>query len=230
MRTSINSDFLTELQLVALDILLKDGEWHDRKDIHKKIGFKKFSYSIISERIIKPLEKKGIVEQEERPGTKKKFIRIKRDLDEQSLNEFHLLVEYSSNNVVMKYRKKDAERANLFLEMRNRSIKKLSELEEIQEKKEHTKEAEYWAKRNQKMDSDSWRKLVDVEKLIYETLKPGCKDCCKTGKCREANCYPLKKPGLAFKIAVLLNPKLRDEIIQKERNEAISAGMFTIPH
>ncbi|GAB6265519.1 MAG: hypothetical protein STSR0001_09640 [Methanothrix sp.] len=80
MRTSIDSDLLTRQQLEAL-FILNDGEWYDRKDIHKKMGFKKFDYSIISERIIKPLEVKGIIEQEGREGTRRLFARIKKDID-----------------------------------------------------------------------------------------------------------------------------------------------------
>jgi len=135
MRTYIDCDLLTGQQLEALCIL-QDGEWHARRYIHNNMGSKKFHYNNISERIIKPLDAKGIVEQEERPDNegsrrKKKFVRIKKDLDGQSLHDLHLLIVFSANYLVVKYGKKSPERANLFLTIRNESIKKCDELEKL---------------------------------------------------------------------------------------------------
>ena len=216
MRTSIDS-YLTGQQLEAL-FILRDGEWHDRKYIHSKIGFKKFNYSIISERIIKPLEANGIIEQEERPGTKKKFVRIRKDHDTQTLYKIHSLITHSANDQVMKYRHKNAERAKFFLTIRDESIKKLDELEKLEEEEE----TEYWAQRMQAMDSENWRELIRLQKLIYDELKTRCKPCCKNNGLHEADCYLLKKPGAAFMIASMLNKDLIDEILQEERNAATS--------
>lgn len=216
MRTSIDS-YLTGQQLEAL-FILRDGEWHDRKYIHSKIGFKKFNYSIISERIIKPLEANGIIEQEERPGTKKKFVRIRKDHDTQTLYKIHSLITHSANDQVMKYQHKNAERAKFFLTIRDESIKKLDELEKLEEEEE----TEYWAQRMQAMDSENWRELIRLQKLIYDELKTRCKPCCKNNGLHEADCYLLKKPGAAFMIASMLNKDLIDEILQEERNAATS--------
>jgi hypothetical protein len=205
---------LTDQQLECLWVL-NDGNWHDHREIGMHI--KKFIPSNLSGRIIGPLEKRGLIEQEERPikdGSRKmkKFVRVRKDLGKQSLHDLHLLIEYSANDLLMRYRKKDPERKNFFSTMRDESIKKLSELKKLEEKKQQREEAEYWAKRLQKMDAESWQKLVAVEKEIYEELKLGCRDCCERGYCRQTDCYPLKKPGVAFIIASKLNKDLCEDI------------------
>ena len=220
MRTSLDS-YLTGQQLEAL-FILRDGEWHDRRYIHSKIGFKKFNYSIISERIIKPLETKGIIEQEERPGTMKKFVRIRKDHDTQTLYKIHSLIMHSANDQVMKYRHKNAEQAKFFLAIRDESIKKLDELEKLGEEENRKEETKYWAQQMQAMDSENWRELIRLQKLIYDELKTRCKPCCKINGLREADCHLLKKPGAAFMIASMLNKDLVDKILREERNEATS--------
>ena len=216
---------LTDQQLECLWVL-NDGNWHDHRNIgmHSKI----FIPSNITGRIIRPLENRGIVEQEDRPikeGSRKpkKFVRIRQDADARNL---HLLIEYSANDLVLKYRKKQPEKADFFLKMRDESIRKFVELEKLEEERQQKEDAEYWAQRLQRMDSDSWRKLVAQEKIVYEALKPGCKNCCKTGNCRTADCYPMKKPGAAFRIAYMLNPALVSEIRQQHRNNVIASGQF----
>ncbi|GEM_PF-3008134 len=85
VRTLDDIDLLTTQQLEFL-CAISDGEWHDRKFIREKMGMKKLIPSILSERIIKPLEAKGIIEQEERPvkeGSKKmkKCARIRKEIN-----------------------------------------------------------------------------------------------------------------------------------------------------
>lgn len=85
MRTLDDIDLLTAQQLEFL-CAISDGGWYDRKSIRKKMGMKKLIPSILSERVIKPLEAKGIIEQEERPlkdGSRKmkKVTRIREDID-----------------------------------------------------------------------------------------------------------------------------------------------------
>jgi hypothetical protein len=177
MRTPIDIDLLTGQQLEALHIL-HDGEWRDRKYIHNKMKFKKFAYSIISERIIKPLEAKGIVEQEDRPTEdgarrEKKVVRIKKDIDEHTL---HSLIDYSANDLVMKYRKKSAERANFFLTMRNESIKKLLDIEKLEEERRQRSKEEYWKNKESSIPySESWPKLIAVAKAIADRFENALK-------------------------------------------------------
>ena len=167
MRMSINSDLLTEQQIKALSFL-HDGKWHDRKYIHNKMGFKKYDYSIISERIIKPLVSRGIVEQEERPGTKKKFARIRKDLDKQSL----LLIEYSAVKLVMKYRGKNREKVKFFSEIKRKSIKKLAELEKLEEERRQRLKDEYWKNKESSIPySESWPKLIAAAKIIADRFE-----------------------------------------------------------
>jgi len=77
---------LTDYQIECLCLLL-DGEWHDRDEIRQKLQFKLISSkSNITNRIINPLKKRGLIEQENRPikdGFKKmkSFTRIKTDID-----------------------------------------------------------------------------------------------------------------------------------------------------
>jgi hypothetical protein len=229
MQTTVPDRLAPGLTYKQLECLwfLNDGNWHDHKNIGMHI--KEFISSNITGRINSPLENRGIVEQEERPekeGSRKKknFVRIRQDVDAWNL---HLLIEYSANDLILKYnRKKQPEKADFFLKMRNESIKKLDELDKQEEESQQNEESEYWAQRLQRMDSDSWRKLVAQEKIVYEALKPGCKDCCKTGYCRTADCYPMKKPGAAFRIACMLNPALVSEIRQQHRDNVIASGQF----
>ena len=220
MRMSIDCDLLTGQQLEALSFL-RDEEWHDRKYIHNKMGFKKYDYSIISERIIKPLEAKGIVEQEERPGTRKKFVRIRKDLDEQSLHELHLLIEYSANKLVMKYKGKNSEQAKFFLGIRDESIKKLRDLEKLEEEHRQRLKEEYWKNRASSIPySESWPKLIDAAKLIADrfekTMKP------LDGIPSRPHQLTFERimeeiPHNAFLAAVDANPELFKNIMQEAR-------------
>lgn len=79
---------ITDQQLECLCVLA-DGEWRDRREIQKNLNLK-YIKSNISSRIISPLVKMRIIEQEERPlkegsRKKKKVVRIRtapRDINE----------------------------------------------------------------------------------------------------------------------------------------------------
>jgi hypothetical protein len=249
MRTPIDIDLLTGQQLEALHIL-NDGEWRDRTYIHNKIGFKKFDYSIISERIIKPLEAKGIVEQEGRPTEdgarrEKKFVRIKSDVDPR---QFHELIRQSALFMINKYRvqkkrsmeqkknlkrgvKKDA--ADIYEKMYYESARELLKLEKLEEERQQEEESEdeneYWARRFQIYHSEPWHKLLEAERIVYNTLKPRCKRCREAHDICKDDCYPLKRPGVSFTIATMLNKELCDEIDQRQRDEAIAHGVQYVP-
>jgi hypothetical protein len=216
---------LTDKQVECLYVLM-DGNWHERGEISRLI--KNYIPANISGRIIKPLEREGIVEQEERPireGSKKlkKFVRINKDYDEHRL---HLLIEYSANDLVLKYsKKKKKERADLFLKIRNESIEKLDKLEQLEEKLKQNDEAEYWNEWCREMDFEPWRALTKSHKLVYDILRPSCKKCCEIRGCPEKDCYPLKKPGISFIIASAMNPQLVSEIMQEQKDKALSMGL-----
>lgn len=176
VRMSANSGLLTEQQLNAL-LILQDGEWHDRRDIHSKLRFKKYNYSIISERIIKPFEEIGLIEQEERPKTKKKFVRIRTDLGDQGLQELYSLMMFSASELVLKYRKKDKERADFFHAVVSQSDKKLGELEKLEEERRQRSKEEFWRNKESSIPySESWPKLIAMAKAIADhfenALKP----------------------------------------------------------
>lgn len=175
VQMSANGDLLTEQQLNAL-LILQDGEWHDRRDIHSKLRFKKYNYSIISERIIKPLEEIGLIEQEERPGTKKKFVRIRIDLDDQGLQELHSLIMFSANELDIKYMKKDKERADFFRAVVLKSDKKLGELEKLEEERRQRSKEEFWRNKESSIPySESWPKLIAMAKAIADRFENALK-------------------------------------------------------
>ncbi|OPY55261.1 MAG: hypothetical protein A4E48_00115 [Methanosaeta sp. PtaU1.Bin060] len=103
----VREGHLSEQQMTCLCFLL-DGNWHDRRELRRVEGMKNVAPSTISERIIRPLESIDLVEQEARSvkeGSKQKknFVRIRKDID---VHRLHLLIEYSANRLVTKYRKK----------------------------------------------------------------------------------------------------------------------------
>jgi hypothetical protein len=186
---------LTDKQLECLNIL-RDGNWHDHREISREL--KSYIPSNISGRMVRPLEKRGIVEQEERTEKegskrKKKFVRIRREFDEHLL---HLLIEYSANDLVNKFnnnlfdlcftesnkgelprvRPKDELEINqpkiaqlkkcceIFLDIRNKSLKKCRELEQQAEK--------YWEKRKSFIKySKSWPLLVEIERKLADAFE-----------------------------------------------------------
>jgi hypothetical protein len=169
---------LSDNQLECLSVL-GDGDWHDYQEISKKL--KNYILSNLSGRVIRPLRERGIIEEEARPvkeGSKKhkKFFRIRKDLDEQSLHEIHLLIEYSANALVMKYRGKNRERSQFFLKIRDESIKKLSELEKTEEEHRQRLKDEYWKKKESSIPySESWPKLIAAAKLIEDRFEKALK-------------------------------------------------------
>lgn len=86
----VEKDIFTPHQVTLLSALL-DGDWHDRDYIRKKLNLKKLSRSIISARILKPLEELGLIEQEEmlppkekgklQNKRKKKYVRMRKNPD-----------------------------------------------------------------------------------------------------------------------------------------------------
>jgi len=222
MRTSIDSDYLggkslTGQQLVFLNALT-DGKWareeseewappaakwYERREIRKKIGLKTFNPSILSERIITPLESDGIVEQAR--GRKKtiKVVRIRKDIDEQWL---HKLVIQSTLPLIYKpgKRTKSEDTIDIYEGMYKKSHKALDRLEKIEKEQANDKEAEYWRNKLQEFDLQDWRELVKIEKLIYNTLKPVGQRCCESGMCSAEVCPMLKHPGRAFMIACMV--------------------------
>lgn len=162
---------LTDKQIECLHIL-QDENWHDHKEIGRET--KTYIDENISGRIIKPLERRGIVEQEERPENEgsrkmKKFVRMRTDIDAQSLHRLHLLIEYSANDMVMKFRGKNSERAKIFLGIRDESIKKLIELGKMEEERQQRLKEEYWKNIESSIPySKSWPKLVAAAKLIAD--------------------------------------------------------------
>lgn len=178
MKTSVPDSLgpgLTDKQLESL-YLLMDGNWHDHAEISRKT--RTFIPANISGRIVRPLEDRGIIEQEERSvkeGSKKvkKFVRIRKDVDEHTL---HLLIEYSANDLVMKCRKESAELANSFLEIRNESIKKLCELEKLEEECRQRSKEEFWKNRESSIPySESWPKLIAAAKAIADRFENALK-------------------------------------------------------
>ena len=221
MKTTVPDNLspgLTDQQLECLQILI-DGHWHDRNEIRQKI--RNYIPANISGRIIGPLEKRSIVEQEERPvqdGSRKlkKFVRIKKDIDEDWL---HSLIEYSANYLVVKYsKKKCSERANFFLNVRNSSIKRRDELEKLEEERRQKEEEAYWTSRFQRDDSESWHELTATEKNVYEILRSRCHRCFETGRIQEEDC--LKGTYTSFLIACRVMPDLIRKILDEERKAA----------
>ena len=221
MRTLEDSDYrgglnLTGQQLVFLNALTdrkwaqKESEewapladkWYDRSEIRKKMGLKIFNPSILSERIITPLESAGIVEQMELPvkeGWKKmkKVVRIRKNVDKRLLHE--LVIRSALNS--MRKRTGDESTTKIYEGMYKKSWKVLDYLEKIEKERVDNEEAEYWKERLQYVDYQDWRELIKIEKRIHETLKQVGQRCCESGICSAEKCPMLKLPGMAFIIA-----------------------------
>lgn len=218
MKTSVPDSLapgLTDKQLESL-YLLMDGNWHDHAEISRKT--RTFIPANISGRIVRPLEDRGIVEQEERPiknGSKKtkKFVRIRPDIDAHML---HLLIEYSANDLIIKHgRKKQPEKAKFVLTIRNDSIKQLVELEEQEKERLRKAKEEYWKNKKSAIPySESWPELIDAaEKIAYhferalnprdELTQPPLRDIIE------------KIPSIAFLAASAANPKLSKKVSQE---------------
>jgi hypothetical protein len=169
---------LTDQQLECL-WFLRDGSWHDHKDIGRHI--KNFIPSNLTGRTIRPLENRGFIEQEVRPvkdGSRKmkNFVRIKKDLGGQMLHDLHLLIVYSANDLVMRYKGKNTERAKFFNAIRKESIKKCNELEKLEKEIKQNAEREYWEEKESEVpNSESWRDLIRLSKHIAEIIEQHCK-------------------------------------------------------
>lgn len=227
MRTSKDIDYsddanLTGQQLVFLNALT-DGKWareksegwspssdkwYERSEIRKKMGLKTFTPSILSERIIKPLELTGIVEQ--KVGRKKtmKVVRIRKEFGELRL---HSLVIRSALPILTRKRPPATNKQNsgknpitIYNGMYKKSCKVLSNLENIEKEQKAKDDAAYWEQRLQEFDHQDWRELVKIEKLIYNTLKPVGQRCCESGTCSAEECPMLIHRGIAFMIACMV--------------------------
>ncbi|OPX77811.1 MAG: hypothetical protein A4E45_01755 [Methanosaeta sp. PtaB.Bin039] len=243
LRTLNDSDLLTGQQLVFLDSLA-DGEWHDRKFIRGKMKLKKLIPSILSERIIKPMEEKGLVEQEEVPvreGSRKmkKLVRLRKDVYQYRRS---LLVFHSTLAMLDKYRAQQRQQKKLkrgikqddftiYSRMYYESARHLRTLEKIGEERQRLDEAKFWEEWSDEINSEPWHQLVELHKLVYSTLKSGCERCCEAKGCPEGDCYPLRRPGISFIIASKIADKWKpcdaknppvSEILQQEKYEAIN--------
>lgn len=227
MRTSQDSDYLEGIKLTGQQLVflnaLTDGKWaqeeidgwapradkwYERSEIKKKIGLK--HSSILSERIITPLESAEIVEQMELPikeGWKKmkKVVRIRKDFGERRL---HGLVIWSALPLI---RGQTGEKSAIKIceGMYKKSWKVLSILDEIEKERAEKEEAKYWEQRFQEFDNVP--ELITIEKRIYKILKQTGQRCCESSMCSMCpiskrpvmarECPMLKRPGMAFMIA-----------------------------
>ena len=208
---------LNDQQLECLWFLM-DGDWHSHREIRLEI--RNYIPSNISGRIIRPLETRGILEQVERPVTEgsrkmRKLVRIRTEFDERTL---HLLIEYSANDLVI--RKKSAEDRDLYLKIRNASIKRLDELDKFEEKKKE----EYWKNRGKRFpDSESWAQIVAIEKQIAKTLEDQLKPFSGIAAEEERK----RIPARATLLAVELNPELSKQILEETHRQEQPAGCRT---
>jgi len=208
---------LTDQQLECLNVL-RDGEWHDYDEISRRL--RNFIRSNISGRIIGPLKKRNIIEQDERPvkeGSRKikKLARIRKDID---AHTFHLLIEYSANDLILKYnRKTQPEKADFFLKMRDESIRKLVELEKHERECQQKAKEDYWKNKESSIPySESWPELVTSAKRIAnhferllnphdEMLLPPLRDMIE------------KIPATAFLAACDANPALFKKAVKETK-------------
>jgi hypothetical protein len=190
--TRLESGDLSEHQLVFINALL-DREWHDRRALLQIPEMKGVWASTIKQRVIQPFEALGFIEQEDRPAerkkrggsSKKKYVHLKDDVDEYRL---HQIIIHSANQVVNKYNEKLAdlykqkdetkntkqmivdhdERYKFFLQIRNNSLKKCKELEQLAEEQRN----EYWKQRESYIpDSKSWPQLVTIERKLADAFE-----------------------------------------------------------
>lgn len=192
-------------QLECLHILI-DGNWHDRRELSQKL--KIFVPANVSGRIVRPLEKSGIIEQEERPDKEgsrrmKKFVRIRKDLDEEWLLEVLSLLKSRADELVTKYEGKNAaERAKIFFTMKIDFIKKIDELEE---RRRRAKE-KYWKEKESKVpNSESWLKFVHAARVIAERFE-------NVSKPHEKK----RIPHIAFMAVIEAFPELSEEARRAE--------------
>lgn len=173
---------LTHHQVVTIGALL-DGNWHDREYVREELGLKTLSRSIISERILKPLEKMHLIEQKEmlpknatEGKRKRKFVRIGKDIDEHRL---HMLIFTSANDAFCKYRgRADKMRdCKILLNLSDRSRAICVKLEKQEEERKRKSNEEYWRQKESiYLGSESGSKLIaaakKIEGIFENRLKP----------------------------------------------------------